>query len=103
MSSSYKNYTDFEKLLENQQATESEFFAKSYEKCKILSEFLKTKIINLDDYACPKVQFLYLNVKNLIAGLANTHFDMQKLFTVQKEKLLQTDMDSTFFLTNCKS
>ena len=29
-----------------------------YEKCKILSEFLETKIINLDDYACPKVQFL---------------------------------------------
>ena len=25
---------------------------------KILSEFLETKIINLDDYACPKVQFL---------------------------------------------
>ena len=47
----------FEKLLENQEATETEFFAKSYEKGKILSEFLKTEIINLDDYACPKVQF----------------------------------------------
>ena len=29
---------------------------KGYEKCKILSDFLETKIINLDDYACPKFQ-----------------------------------------------
>ena len=35
-----------------------EFFAKGYEKCKILSEFLKTKVFNLDDYVCPKSQFL---------------------------------------------
>ena len=38
-------------------ARETEYIAKGYEKCKILSEFLEAKIINLDDYACPKVQF----------------------------------------------
>ena len=37
---------------------ETEFFAKGYEKCKILSEILETKVTNLDDYACPKVQNL---------------------------------------------
>ena len=55
-SSGYKKYSELEKL----EAKEMEFFAKGYEKCKILSEFLETKIINLDDYACPKVQFLIL-------------------------------------------
>ena len=34
-----------------------EFCAKGYEKCEILSEFLETKINNLDDCAFP-VQFL---------------------------------------------
>ena len=57
-SSGYKKYTELEKILKNLEATDTEFFAKGYEKCKILSEFLETKIINLDDYACPKVQFL---------------------------------------------
>ena len=46
--------------MKNLEATDTEFFAKSYEKCKILSEFLETKIIILDDYACPKVQFLII-------------------------------------------
>ena len=57
-SSGYEKYTELEKILKNLGATDTEFFAKGYEKCKILSEFLETKIINLDDYACPKVQFL---------------------------------------------
>ena len=30
------------------------FFAKGYEKSKILSEFLEKKVIILDDYACQK-------------------------------------------------
>ena len=42
----------------NIEGTETEIFAKRYEKSKFLSEVLETKIINLDDYACPKVQFL---------------------------------------------
>ena len=54
----YEKYTELEKILKNLEATDTKFFAKGYEKCKILSEFLETKIINLDDYACPKVQFL---------------------------------------------
>ena len=43
-SSDYKKYTELEKKLKNLEATDTEFFAKSYEKCKILSEFLETKI-----------------------------------------------------------
>ena len=52
-----KKYTDLEKILKNLEATETYFFAKCYEKCKILSDFLQTKNINFDDYACLKVQF----------------------------------------------
>ena len=45
-------------MLKNLEATETEIFAKRYEKCRILSEVLETKISNLDNYACPKFQFL---------------------------------------------
>ena len=34
------------------------FFAKAYGKSKILSEHPETRIMNLDDYACPKIQYL---------------------------------------------
>ena len=57
-SSGYEKYTELEKILKNLEATETEVFAKVYEKFKILSEFLETKIISLDDCACPKVQFV---------------------------------------------
>ena len=45
-SSGYEKYTEFEELLKNLEATETEFFAKGYEKCKNPSEFLEAKIIN---------------------------------------------------------
>ena len=35
-SSGYKNYSELEKILKNLEATETEYFAKGYEKCKIL-------------------------------------------------------------------
>ena len=53
-----EKYTELEKILKKLKAPETEFFAKGYEKCKILSEILETKVTNLDDYACPKVQKL---------------------------------------------
>ena len=56
-SSGYKNYTQLRKILKNFEATEIEFFAIGYEKCKILSEFLKTKVFNMDDYVCSTSQF----------------------------------------------
>ena len=62
-SSGYKKNAELEKILKNLEATETEFFAKGYENSKILPEFLETKIINLDDYACPKVQFLIFKDK----------------------------------------
>ena len=72
-------------------APETEFFAKGYEKCKILSEIGETVVTNLDDYACPKDQNLILTIENMIGGVATTHFVMQMLFTVQKEKHLHTE------------
>ena len=52
-SSGYKKHTELEKLLKNLEARETEILATGYEKCKILSEFLETKVINLDNSACP--------------------------------------------------
>ena len=59
-SSDYENYTELAKILKNLEATEKEFFAKGYEKCKILSEFLEMKITIL---VCPKVHFLIFKDK----------------------------------------
>ena len=58
--SGHENHTELGKILKNLQAPETEFFAKGYEKCKILSEILETKVTNLDDYACLKIQNLIL-------------------------------------------
>ena len=55
-SSGYQNYTELEKILRKIKAPETEFFAKVYEQSEILSGILKTKVANLDDYACPKIQ-----------------------------------------------
>ena len=55
-SSGYQKYTELEKILRKIKAPETEFFAKVYEQSKILSEILKTKVANLDDYACSKIQ-----------------------------------------------
>ena len=38
----------------------------------------------------------------MIGGVATTHFVMQKLFAVQKEKHLHTEHGLDVFLTNCK-
>ena len=39
-----EKYTEFEKILKKLKAPETEFFAKGYEKCKILSEILKQRL-----------------------------------------------------------
>ena len=56
--SGHEKYTELQKILKKLKAPETEFFAKGYEKCKILSEILETKVTNLDDYARQKVQNL---------------------------------------------
>ena len=83
-------------------APEIDFFAKGYKKCKILSEILKTKVTNLDDYACPKNQNMIFKVEEMIGGVATTHFVMQILFTVQKKKHLHTEHGLDVCLKNCK-
>ena len=54
----------------------------------------------MDDYTCPKVQNMISKLKkNLIGGVATTHFVMQIVFNVQKEKLLHTENGlNVFFL-----
>ena len=39
----------------------------------------------------------------MIGGVATTHFVMQKLFTVQKEKHLHTKLGLDVFSLNCNS
>ena len=75
-----KNILNLKKKLKNLEATDTEFFAKGYEKCKILSEFLETKIINLDDYACPKVQFWIFKDKEYDWRCSNYPFRHAKTF-----------------------
>ena len=58
LNSGHGKYTELEKILKKLKAPETEFFAKGYEKCKILSEILETKVTNLYDYACAIVQNL---------------------------------------------
>ena len=82
---------NIENLLKNLEASEMEFFAKGYEKCMILSEFLETQIINLDDYACPKVQYLIFKDEEYHLRCCSYPFRHAKLFTVQKEKNLHTE------------
>ena len=53
-----KNNTEFEEILKNLEATETEIFAKGDEKFKILSEFMETKIISLNNETCPKTEIL---------------------------------------------
>ena len=84
--SGYKKYTELEKIWKNLEATETEFFTKSYEKCKILSEFLETKIIYLDDYACPKVQFLIFKDSEYDWKCSNYPFRHAKIFHCAERK-----------------
>ena len=44
-----------------------------------------------------KFSYWYLKMKNVIGSVAATHFDMKKLFNVQKEKVLHTEHGLEFF------
>ena len=60
-------------------------FVLNFDCVRLLSENLETKVTNLDDYACPKVQNLILKMKKMIGGVANTHIVIKKLFTAEKK------------------
>ena len=49
-SGGYENYTELGKILKKLKAPETVFFAKGFEKFKILSEILESTFTNLDDY-----------------------------------------------------
>ena len=97
-----KNILNLKKILKNLEATDTEFFAKGYEKCKILSEFLETKIINLDDYACPKVQFLIFKDEEYDWRCSNYPFRHAKTLHCAERKAFAYGTWTRCFLTNCK-
>ena len=103
-SNGYKKYTELEKkTLKNLEARETALFAKDYKKCKILSEFLETKINILDDYACPKVQFLYFNDKEYDWRSSSYPFRHIKTTHCAERNLLRTELGLDVFSINCKS
>ena len=90
-SSGHEKHIELEKILKKLRAPETEFFAKAYEKCKILSEIWKQRLQTWMTTHAQKFRISYSKTKNLIGGVATTHFVMQKLLTVQKEKQLHTE------------
>ena len=58
-----EKYTELQKILKKLKAPETEFFAKGYKKCEILSEIRKQWFSNLDNYTCSKVQNLIFKDK----------------------------------------
>ena len=98
-----KKNTELEKILKIFKATETEFFAKAYEKFKILSEFLESKFISLDDYACPKIQFLTFKDEEHDWRCGNYPFCHAKTLHCAERKVFAYGTWTRCFLTNCKS
>ena len=90
----HENYTELKKILKKLKAPEAEFFAKGYEKFKILSEFLETKVTNLDDYACPKVQNLIFKDESYDWRCSNYQFrHANTLHRAEKKSICLRNMD----------
>ena len=91
-----KSLLNFKKL-KNLEATETDF-AKKYEKCKIMSEFSGTKTINLDDYACSKVQFLLFKDEEYDWRRSNYPFNHAKtLHRAERKAFLDRSMTRFFY------
>ena len=86
--------------MKNLEATETDFFAN--EKYKELSEFLETMIFNLDDYACPKVQFLIFKDKEYGWRSSNYPFRHAKTFHWAERKAFAYGTWTRSFLTKCE-
>ena len=72
--------------MENLVATETQFFAKGYEKFKSLSKIFERKIINLENYACPEVQFLIFKDKEHDCSCSNYPFCIAKTLHCAESK-----------------
>ena len=79
------------------------FFAKTYQKSKILSEVLRTRIKKLDDYAYPKVQYLIFRVGELDWRCTSYPFRHEKVLHFAEGKNLHTQHGPDVFLPNCNS
>ena len=99
-----KKNTELEKILKNLEARETEFFAKCYQKSKNLSEFLETKIINVNDYACPKIQFLIFKDEECDWRCSNYQFCHAKtLHCAERKAFAYGTWTRFFFSTTGKS
>ena len=86
-----RKFTELEKILKILEAAETEFFAKDYKKCKILSDFLETKFNNLDDYACPEYQFLIFKDEKYDWRCSTCPFRYAKIYPCTERKALHTE------------
>ena len=102
-SSRYEKYTELEKILKNLEAAETEILQRVFENCKILPEFFETKIINLDDYACPKIQFLIFKDEEYDWRSSNYPLRHAKTLHCADGKAFGYETWTRCFLTNCKS
>ena len=66
-------------------------FAKVYEKKKFCQKFWKQRVQTWMTTHAQKFRIQFSKMKSMIGGVATTHFVMQILLTVQKEKHLHTE------------
>ena len=69
---------------------------------EVLSEFLEAETIQLDDYACPKVQTLIFKDEEYDWRSSSYPFRHTKILTVQKERHLHMKPGLDVFSTNCE-
>ena len=69
---------------------------------KLCQKFWKQRLQTWINTHAQKFRVWFSKMKNMIWGIANSPFMMQKLFIVQKEKHLHTEHELDVFITNCK-
>ena len=88
----HEKYTELEKILKKLKAPETEFFCNILrKKVKFWQGFLKQRLQTWMTTHAQKFRIWFSKMKNTIGYVAITHFVMQILFIVQKEKHLHTE------------
>ena len=75
-----ENILNIKKFWEILKHQKRQFFQKLYEKPKSLSKFLGSKILNLDDYAGPKLHFMIFKDDEYEWRSSNYRFRHAKIF-----------------------
>ena len=79
-------------------ARETEFLQKVMKNVKFCQKFWQQRLQTWMTTHAQKFRSCFSKMKNMIGGVATTHFVMQILFTVQKEKHLHTKHGLDVFL-----